>query len=61
MVIPYVGSAVLVFLISFIDVRLIHSAALVSGVQQSDSVVYVYVCTYICILFRILFHSGLVT
>ena len=34
---------------------------LVSGVQQSDSVIYIYIyiCIYICILYQILFHYRL--
>ena len=39
----------------FIEVYLIYNVVLVSGVQQSDSVIH----TYIYILFPILFHYGL--
>ena len=37
----------------FIEVQLIYNVVLISAVQQSDSVIYLY------ILFHILFHSGL--
>ena len=37
----------------FIEVQLIYNVVLVSGVQQSDSVIYIY------ILFQVLFHYGL--
>ena len=47
------------------EVCLIYDGVLVSGIQQSDSVmhmcVYMYICiyVYICILFQILFYYGL--
>ena len=40
-----------------IDVQLIYNVVLVSAVQQSNSVIRIYV--YIYILFYILFHYGL--
>ena len=46
---------VLFSLIYFTDVYLIYNIVLVSGVQQSDLVIYIYVY----ILFHILFHYGL--
>ena len=41
------------FLIYFIEVELIYNTVLVSGVEQSDSVLYVW------ILFQIIFHCRL--
>ena len=41
------------FLKNFIEVQLTYNVVLISAVQQSDSVIHVY------ILFHILFHYGL--
>ena len=41
----------------FIEVQLIYNILLVSGGQQSESVLYIYI--YIYILFQILFHYKL--
>ena len=35
----------------FIEVKLIYGIVLVSGIQQSDSVIHIYVCIYILLLF----------
>ena len=45
----------------YVGVQLIYSIVLVSGVQQSGAVLYIYMCVYIYIyiLFHILFHYGL--
>ena len=43
----------LFYFIFLIEVEFIFNVVLVSGVQQSDSVIH------ICILFHILFHYGL--
>ena len=40
-----------------IEVQLIYNAVLISAVQQSDSVIYIYI--YINNLFNVLFHCGL--
>ena len=41
------------FFLNFIEVELIYNVVLISAVQQSDSVIHIY------ILFHILFHYGL--
>ena len=41
----------------FIEVQLIYNIVLVSGVQQSDSVIYVYIYIYIYILFVYIFKA----
>ena len=47
------GWLVFIFLVFSIEVQLINNAVLISAVQQSDSVIHIY------ILFPILFHYGL--
>ena len=45
----------------FLEVSLIYNVVLVSGVQQSDSAIYIYIYIYICIyiyIFQILFGSS---
>ena len=37
------------------EIQFICSVVLVSGVQQSDSVIYIYIRTHICIFFFIFF------
>ena len=44
------------FKVYSIEVELIYSVMLVSGVQQNDSVIYVYICVCIYIFLNILFH-----
>ena len=36
----------------------IYSVMLVSGIQQSDSVIHI--CVYTCVLFHVLFHCGFI-
>jgi len=43
----------------FVKVQLIHNAVLVSGVQQSDSVICIHTHTHTHILFHIFFQNGL--
>ena len=40
---------------SLIEIQLIHSDALVSGIQQRDSIIH----TCVSVLLQILFHDGL--
>ena len=40
----------------YIGVLFIHNVVLVSGVQQSDSVIYIYMCVYTHIIFQIISH-----
>ena len=47
------------YLLSFNEVQLIYKVVLVSGVQQSDSVIHSHVHTHTHILFQILFHYRL--
>ena len=47
----FILSNVKIFFFSLIEVSLIYNVVLVSGVQQSDSVVYTYISIFVHILF----------
>ena len=58
------GHVTIFFILQFfIDISLIYSDVLGTGVQQSDSVLHINVCVYICvcvcILLKTLFHGRL--
>ena len=52
----YMNHIIFFFVLNiFNEIYLIYSVVLITAVQQSDSVIYIY----ICILFYILFYYGL--
>ena len=48
-----------VFKLLKIEIQLIYNVVLISGIQQSDSVIHTYIYIYIYLLFQILFHYRL--
>ena len=49
------SSFLFLFKIYFFEVQLIYNVVLVCGIQQSDSVSYIYMCLYIYIYIYIFF------